>query len=265
MSSADEFDLDEILSKHETKPSEASKPELALLYSRPGGGKTWMAASTSLVPDLKRTLILDTEGSTKGTLSDFDDERVKIIDCRKATKIESFVFLNTILNKFFDPKAKHSYDAVVIDTFDIAQEWALAYFEDKAPVSRSGEKDGFAMWGSVKEWSLDVATNLKRIKPFGILLVHEKEEKDKDGALTTRLNMLGSAKDILPGIPDMVVYLQRKLESTEGGGKEEVTYGYFASEDGKVTKNRFKFPPVVRNPSFDKLFKYIEDRKKEKN
>lgn len=254
-----EFDLDDVLTKYVKKPSEQANPELALLYSRPGGGKSWLAASISEVPGVEKILILDTEGSTVGAIADFEDAKVDIIDCRKGDDIASFQFLNTILEKLFDPETKHSYDAVVIDVFDAAQDWAVAYYKKTTPLNDRGKQDGFAIWGNVKQWSIDTAKNLKRITPYGILVVHDREEKNDDGAAITKLNLVGSAKDVLPGIPDMVVYLNRVLEDGE-----EVTYGYFASEDAKVTKNRFRFPPVVRNPSFKGLFKYIEERQASK-
>lgn len=255
---ADPFNLDDVLKKYAKKPSEVSHPELLLLYSRPGGGKTWLAATISEVPGVNKTLILDTEGSTHGTLTGFDDDKIDIIPCRKDSKVESFQFLNTILDRLFDSTTAHTYDAVVIDTFDVAQDWAHAYYDATAPTSRSGEKDGFAVWGSVKQWSLDTAASLKRIKPYGLLVVHDREEKTKDGAIETRLNLLGSARDVLPGIPDTVAYLQRVVE---GENSEEVTYGYFASQDGKVTKNRFHFPPVVRSPTLPALFQFIDKQK----
>lgn len=254
MTAADPFNLDDVLDKYTKKPSETAKPELALLYSRPGGGKTYLAATISEVPGVNRTLILDTEGSTSGTLSDFDDDKVQIIDCRRDTPIASFQFLNTILEKLFDSKNKHSYDAVIVDTFDVAQDWALAYFESTTP-----KNDGFAKWAGVKEWSLSTAASLKRMAPYAVLVIHDKTEKDADGANVIGLNLLGSARDLLPGIPDIVAYLKRVLENDR-----EVTLGYFASEGNKVTKNRFKFPPVVRDPSFPKLFQYIEDQRKAK-
>jgi hypothetical protein len=257
---SDQFDLDDVLTKYVKKPSDMSNPELILLYSRPGGGKTYLAATISEVPGINRTLVLDTEGSTAGTLTDFDDEKVHIVDCQRDNEVESFKFLNSILDKFFDSTTKHSYDAVIIDTFDVAQDWAHAYFDENAPRGRNGEKDGYAVWGNVKDWSVGTARNLKRISPIGVLVVHDREEKNKDGGTITKLNLVGSAKDILPGIPDVVAYLERVLE-----GDEEVTLAQFASQDNKVTKNRFKFPPVVRNPSLPKLFEYIEKNKKVKS
>lgn len=251
------FDLDDVLTKYIAKPSQRAKPELALLYSRPGGGKSWLAASISDVPGVDKVLVLDTEGSTTGALRGFDDAKVDIIDCRKDTPVKSFQFLDTILTRLWDENTKHSYDAVVIDTFDIAQDWCLAYWKANPPTNDRGKPDGFAVWGNVKEWSLKVATNLKRITPYGVLVVHDREEKEDNGSTMTKLNLVGGAKDVLPGIPDMVVHLQRKLEDGN-----EVTYGYFASEDNKVTKNRFGFPAVVKSPTFAKLFKYIEDQAK---
>lgn len=252
MTAADPFNLDEALAKHVKKPSERTKPELALLYSPPGQGKTWMAASISEVPGVEKVLILDTEGSTIGSLNGFDDDKIDIISVEQESKVKSFQFLNTILDHLFDPATKHSYDAVVIDTFDVAQDWAHAYFEETAPVGRNGEKDGFAVWRNVKDWSVDTARALKRIDAYGVLVVHDREEKNKDGALITKLNLLGSARDVLPGIPDMLGYLERD------GGK---TVGYFEAGGGRVTKNRFHFPAAVNNPSFKGLFQYIEENK----
>lgn len=256
----DTFNLQDTLEKYITKPSESTTPRLSLIYSPPGQGKTFFGATASRIPGVRKMLILDTEGSTTGTLGSFDDDVIDIISVEKEDEVESFQFLNAILEKLFDKDTVHEYDVVMIDTFDVAQGWAHKYFDANAPTGRSGEKDGFAVWGNVKDWSISVARNMKRIDAFGVLVVHDTEEKNKDGALVTRLNLLGKAKDVLPGIPDVVVYLNRVLE-----GEEEITFGYFATQDGKVTKNRFQFPPVVKNPSFDGLFKYIEDRKAEKD
>lgn len=218
---------------------------------------TWLGASISEVPGVKKLLILDTEGSTAGTLNGFDDDLIDIVDCQRDSPAESFQFLNTILDRLFDSNTVHTYDAVMIDTFDVAQDWAHAYFDSTAPRGRNGEKDGYWIWGEVKNWSVSTARNLKRIPAIGVLIVHDREEKNKDGGLITKLNLVGSAKDILPGIPDVVAYLERTLE-----GDKEVTLAQFASQDNKVTKNRFHFPAVVRDPSMAKLFRYIEENKK---
>jgi hypothetical protein len=256
---ADAFNLQDTLAKYAKKPSDLAKPELILLYGPPGGGKTFTSATASEIPGVKKVLILDTEGSTSGSLLGFDDDIVQIVPVVRENSIESYKFLNTILERIFDPNTEGGYDVVIIDTFDVAQDWAADYFFDTAKTGKTGEKDGFEVWRNVKTWSIETARSLKRIDALGVLVVHDREEKEKSGAITTKLNLVGSARDVLPGIPDIVGYIYRELE--EDGSEE--TYGEFASQGGKVTKNRFRFPPLVKDPNIAKLFKYITDKQKE--
>lgn len=246
-----DFSLD--LTKYVSKPSERAHPELMLFYGRPGCGKTWLAASASELPEVNKALILDTEGSTVGTLTEFDDDVVDIVSTEKDTPEESFIFLNTILDKLFDSTETHPYDVVIVDTFDVAQDQAKAYFMKNAPLTKSGERDTFAVWRNVQEWSEKVARGLKRMKALGILVVHEKKDTDEDGKTTIQLKLAGAAKDVVPGIPDSLAYLRRVVED----GKE-VTLAYFATDDNKVTKNRFHFPPVVKEPTIAGLWRYID-------
>lgn len=235
-----------------TKPSQVSYPELFLLYGQAGSGKSWLAASASELPGIGKILIVDTEGSAAGTVAEFSDAKV---DIARVTNYQQF---NDVMNQLFDPEVKHAYGAVVVDTFDVAQDWAVDHFTNTAPKGRSGEVDGFAVWRLVKEWSETVARGMKAMEPLGILVLHEREEKSKGGSVLTKIRLSGSARDVLPGIPDVVAYLTRGLNDDD----EEETVAEFASQAGLVTKNRFRFPPKVADPSIPKLFKFIDDRKK---
>lgn len=249
----DQFDLHDVLDKYVTKPSEASKPEFMVFYGRPGGGKSWLAASASDLPNIRKVLILDTEGSTVGTLSDFSDDKIDII------RVDSFVMLNAILDKLFDENAQHEYDVVILDTLDVAQDWAIKHFKEKAPITKSGEKDGFWVWDQVAEWTISrVGRQLRQAKFLAIAVVHEREEKSSDGSLVKLLQLSGKAKDIWPGLPDVVAWTERKILD----GKPQ-TVAYFETEDNKVTKNRFHFPPKVVGPTIPKLFEWIDKQKSE--
>jgi hypothetical protein len=237
-----------------TKPSASTKPEFIVLYGRPGGGKTYLAATASELPGVRKTLILDTEGSTVGTLSDFDDDKVDII------RVSSFVMLEAILDKLLDPNAVHEYDVVILDTLDVAQQWAVQHFKDAAPYTKSGEKDGFWAWGEVSKWTVDRLGKALRAAPFlAVVVLHEKEEKNGDGGIVKNLNLQGSAKDTWPGIPDVVAYLERKVMDGEPR-----TIAFFETDDNKVTKNRFKFPAKVLEPTIPALFNLIDKRKEDK-
>lgn len=244
----DEFDLDATLAKYVTKPEPLAKPELILLYSQPGGGKTHLAGTAAQLTEVKKGLYLDTEGSTVGVIA---DQKWDII---RVDKHENpFGFLHSILTGI-ETKGT-GYDVVVIDTFDVAQGWAEAHFEEKSPVGRSGEKDGFWKWAKVKDWSIWAARVLKKSPALGIIVVHDEEVKSASGSLTKRLSLLGKAKDVLPGIPDVVAYLERK--TVEG---EEHTFTYFSTSDNKVTKNRFGFPPKVQDATIPKLYAFIDTK-----
>ncbi len=245
------FDLAALVKAHGKKPSEQGVPQFIALFSRPGGGKTWLAASISEVPGVKKTLYIDTEGSTKGTLTSFDDSKITILP---VTNLKSF---NMIFKSLIEDE--HDYDAVVIDTLDVVQGWAVDHFLAAA-------KDGFKAWGEVKKWTNDIGTNLQNANFKSVVCFHEVADKLDNGTIYRTLKLVGSAKDDWPGLPQVVVWLERKLATVEGKDGEETevatTFAHFESSDNKVTKNRYNIPAVVQNPDFKSLFAYIEKSQK---
>ena len=65
----DEFELDAILGKYATKPDPLATPELYLLYSQAGSGKSWLASSAVDVSPDTKVLYIDVEGSSPGVIT----------------------------------------------------------------------------------------------------------------------------------------------------------------------------------------------------
>lgn len=226
-------------SKFIKKPSELTEPSLALLYSVPGSGKSYLAATVSEVPGFNKTLIIDTEGSTVGSLVGFDDDKIDIIP---VTTIEGF---ESVLDAALNDEMPDKYDAIVIDTFDVAQGWAkTAYLEQNTA-------NKFKAWDDIADWSKDVAVQLRDSDKFGILVLHLKRLELETGGYVDGIMLAGSAKDTLPGIPDMVL----KVERDKG-----VTTAYCESSKKSVSKNRHGLPEKMVDPTFAEIFEIARNR-----
>ena len=262
-------EFDKMIARNSAKPAELPLPEEILFYGQSGSGKSTMASTIIDVPGFEKGLIIDTEGSTVGVVTDprFDVIRVDqyVLQDDEGNVVEHgpFRFLDTLLSKgaqgLFNPENTTSYDVVILDTLDVAQDWAIAYYQDPryAAKGKNGEVDGYKAWGSVANWTNRIAQGMKSMKPLGIIVLHDREEKAGSGALIKRLRLSGGAKDTLPGIPDVVAYLERTV--IDG---EPQTTAYFSTEDNKVTKNRFdKFgiPSVVVGASLPWFYQVIAD------
>lgn len=251
------FQLDSLLGKYVQKPSPNAKPELIALYGRAGSGKTHFAATAGEIEGFKKGLILDTERSSVGVVTDGDFWDVIFVDDHE----DPLAYFNALIEAIGDPNMETDYDVIVIDTLDVAQDWAISYYVDGdgCPRSRSGERDTRAGWSKILKWTNNIAQRLKRIEPLVVITVHEREEKSETGALIQRLRLSGGSKDTFASIPDTVIWLERRKRGRDG----IVTTAYFGTDDNKVTKDRFGFPPAVQGASLPYLFKLIDERDKE--
>lgn len=256
--SEDAFRLEDVLGKHVSKPDPLSKPELIAIYSRPGGGKTWLAGSASDIEGFKKGLFIDTERSSVGVITDADFWDVIYVNDHE----DPLAFLEAIMDALGNRDMETDYDVVVLDTLDVAQDWAIDYYVDGdgCPRAKSGEPDTRKGWAFIKNWTNNIGTTLKRIAPLSIVNIHDREEKSDTGALQQRLRLSGGSKDTFASIPDTVIYLERKKHGQDGVR----TTAFFGTDDNKVTKDRFNFPPIVQDVTIPYLFDLIDRRGGEK-
>lgn len=263
--------LKERLSKYTVKPSDVRYPGLVMLYGRPGSGKTWLAASVSELSVVKKVLYIDTEGSTEGTLVGFDDDKIDILNIPKTVRdlnddagpegnrVTEIQFLDSVLNELLATNTS-GYDAIVIDTLDVAQDWKV---KELTPIWES--KNKYKIWDLVSDWTEDIGQRLKSLDAIGVIVLHSKKDKDESsGTISIEARLKGSSRETFPGIPDTVAHLTRRTYK-DGDKEVEATVAEFATQDNKVTKNRFDFPTAMVAPSFEKMWNHIDNRQKENN
>ena len=235
------------LKSYIVKPSQLNKSNLIMLYGLPGSGKTHLAASISEVPGIKKVAIIDTENSTSGTVADFGDEKIDIYP------VSTHGGFETVLDALLEDAESDSptYDAIIVDTVDVAQERAVAWYEENTPRNQKGDKDGFAVWGNVKQWTNSIFRRLQESPTVAITVLHSDREKMENGPYVDTVMLQGKSKNTAPGVPDIVIFTER-----EAG----VTTAYAGSSTKRSTKNRFDLPDEIENPSMAGIFKAISNR-----
>lgn len=245
-----EFSLDNVI--EDDLASEL--PEMILFYSTYGSGKTWLAASASEVEGLYPVLIIDTEGSTVGTISQFDKSRIDVIRPDKKYPGKEWVATKKILNDLLTKT--HKYKTVVIDTADEVFEWAKQH----------GHKadDGYAQWTYVHEEftapKTGLFSRLKKADFLVILNVHEKKESAGDDLPpSSDFQWQGQGKAQLGKYPDMVGYLTR---DTNSSGVSTTTLHTAPTKRAKA-KNRFDLPAKITDPTMQGIYDLITKNNKE--
>lgn len=229
-------------------PKPASKPELTLLYSKAGSGKSHTAATLSEIPGIGKILYIDVEGSTPGVLNKFDPKKIDVLRIYEVPEERQYKVLTDVLNNLKKIMEEGKYGGVVVDTLNRVQE-----------IIRDGilplHKDGRQAWGEIGEKTVFFTRVLKALPQPAVIILHQKYVEVPGGGNEISVALQGNIAQVtVPTVPDVVIYLTRKLQ--EDG--TVVTTGEFETQDGKITKNRFGFPAKVQNVNFPALWKFID-------
>jgi len=252
---AEEYDLD-WLGDTET-PSEMGDPQMIALYGQPGCGKTYLAASISEVEGYYPVLIIDTEGSTVGTLAGFRDDRITIK--RVGTVAEFDKMIVSILTK------PHPFKTVIVDTFGNALDRKEAQIFANLPKSKGGEDDGYAGWRILAVYAKKIIDGLREAPFKVVILFHEKEETNSLGQRISRVWINGSSKAYLPSKPDMFGLL--RCETDDRAGTETRTL-FLGNDTNRATKTRFTqlgLPLTIKNPTMAGIIGTIREHDKKEN
>lgn len=231
------------------KAQAMSEPNSILLYGRPKGGKTTLAASMIEVPGYERGLIVDCELGSTAVASNYPDVDVVTIPQGDVT------LFNQVINALRDNEGgiADSYDWVSVDTVSTIARWGAKKLIAANPRNTIGA------WGMVNDWIMQTMWDLQYMKPLGISIYHTRTDQDKlTGSIWTTPNVQGGARDTVGNVPDMIGYL---YIVNEGDAKNHVVD--FTPDESRAGGNRFPQIPRVPlgNAKMINVFDFIRGNK----
>ena len=120
------------------KATAVDRMNSAIIFGPSGVGKTVFAASADAIEEYSPVLIVDIEGSAAGVGRLYPN--VDVIKADTFEKLEMIKY--DLLN------SEHPYKTIIFDTLNVAQDRALAHFTELYT--------GYAIWGEVKKWTVDL-------------------------------------------------------------------------------------------------------------
>lgn len=229
-------------------PADLDEPDYLMLYGNPGSGKSTLAASISKVAKFSPTLVISTEGGLKGILHDYNEDQIQVLE---VTTHEGFEAVwNAVLED--DAAGTLRFKSVILDTFDVAFERALEYFD--AEEQAKSKPDNFKKWAQVGEWANGVSRGMKDSNFLGITVLHSKRTKSENGPWEDMLNLSGAAKDKAAGVPDLVGFTVRENRSTTL---------HIGSNNNRATKSRFEhiLPDTLVDADMPEIFDLLAGKK----
>jgi hypothetical protein len=240
---------------------EVGDPKSIFLYGTHGTRKTTIASSIYKVEGINRVLHIDIDQGAEALATD------PVI--RAAIKDGSY---NVLPINSLEPNAKvkldaiiedvtttdYGYDAVILDTLDVAQDVAEEVFEAMYATSgKGGKRDGFAVYGDLGVWTDKIVRKLHNCPFFvGVITAHEKENTAEDGTSRIQPRLSGSSKDAIGGIPSVVARLAFRTHPETG---ERALIATLGEDEKLITKQRYRdaLPQHMRDITLPDLYERI--------
>lgn len=224
-----------------------------LIYGDPGIGKTRLAGSASLVPEMSPVLVIDVEG---GTLSLADD--YPTVD---VVRVTSWDDMNNVYSALYDNP--NLYKTVILDSITEMQKFSMDEIMRDA-VKKNPERDpevpGMREWGINGEQIRLLVRAFRDLKMNVILTALVMEDKDERTGITrTKPSLTGKLKNEVAGFMDIVSYMYKKKVKVEGSTDRYLgTFLLSEGTDQQVAKDRSgKLPPVMEDPSMLAIYNKI--------
>lgn len=226
-----------------------------LIYGDPGAGKTVLAGSADLVPEMRPVLFLDVEAGTESLRNTYPG--VDIV------RVTSWQDVQNVYNELYN--GGHGYNTVVLDSLTEIQKFSM-YQIMVDLVQRKSDADPDVP--GMREWGKNIEQIRRFVRAFRDLPMHaiftalmKSDKNTKTGVTTMKPYLSGKLADEVAGFLDVVVYYYVKQM---GAGDEAVFKRLLLTQktEEQVAKDRTgNLDVVIEDPTLEILYRQMYQSK----
>lgn len=243
--------------KTEVIEKETRVPISMLIYGRAGSGKSIFAST------FPKPLIIDADGGHRI----YEDKKL-FPDAIYVRGDQVFPALQRAIEQI--KAGTNVFETLIIDSLTNLENMAITAFKGmnsknwaEGLYSARGKKLGYDEWGSISGSTIAILTELRRYN-VNVVLITQLATTHDGGEEKYMPELTGKGQNESLHFPDVVAYMEA-VEDSEG--KQRLLHISSVTNDKFVAKSRLGVSEVkpIKNPSYKKLIKIIEETKPDLN
>lgn len=224
-----------------------------LVYGEAGVGKTRLAGSSCVVPEMAPVLLLDFEGGTLSLAGDYG--AVRVVRAKSWAKVAELMD---------DLERKNPYKTVILDSLTEVQKFCMGEIMQEV-VRKDPDRDpdiaSLREWGKQGEAMRRLVRGLRDLPCNTIFTALSHEQRNENtGVSRIRPALPGQMKGEVAGYVDIVVYMYKKT-FVSGTTRENKTFILTQGTESQVAKDRSgRLPLTMEEPKMQEIYDKVNGR-----